>query len=86
MVVQADREAARRAVEPARHDGRDLAGEIDQRLEDAVAPAEPLPAGGQRRPVGDPDLALAVVALGAGLEDAGQRGGGGDVGLAAIAW
>src|SRR5436190_2123622 len=39
----------------------------------AVAPAELLPGYRQLGHRGDPDLALAVIALGAGLEDAGQR-------------
>jgi hypothetical protein len=45
MVVQPDREAARPAIQPARHDRRDLALEIDQRFQDAFAPAELLPRG-----------------------------------------
>ena len=57
--------------------------EIDQRLEDALAPAEPLPGRGQLVLARDPRLALAVITLGAGLEDAGQRGRAGDVGQAA---
>ena len=83
MVVQPDRKAARRAVQPARHDGGDLALEVDQRLEDALAPAEPVPGGLQAVAGRDPGLALAVIALGAGLQDAGQARRGGEVGLAA---
>ena len=82
MVVEADREAARRAIQAARHDDRDLAQEVDQRFQDAVAPAELLPGSGQGGAVGDADLALAVIALGAGFQDAGQCRGSGDVGLA----
>src|SRR5690348_2945205 len=83
MVVQADREAARLAVEAARDDRRDFALEVDQRLEDAFGPAELVPRFGQLFLAGDPRLALTVVAIGAGLEDAGERGRAGDIGQAA---
>ena len=71
MVVEADREAARGAVEAARHDGRDFALEVDQRFEHAFAPPEFLPGGGQLGAGRDAGLALAVIALGASLQDAG---------------
>src|SRR4029450_13876854 len=76
-------EAARLAVQPARDDGRGLAGEIDQCFKDAFASPELLPGSGKAGAVGDADLALAVIAFGAGLQDAGECGGRGDIGLAA---
>src|SRR5260221_14358259 len=83
MIVQADGKAPCLAVEAARHDDRRLAGKIDQRFEDAFAPAELLPGRREAGSVGDAELALAVIAFGASLQDAGQRRGGRDVGLAA---
>src|SRR5438477_3624378 len=83
MVVQPDREAASLAVQPAGHDRRDLAPEIDQRFEDALATAELLPRRRQLGRGGDPHLALAVIAFGAGLEDAGQYGRPGEISVAA---
>src|ERR1700749_3634359 len=83
MIVQPDREATCLAAESARDDRRNLALEIDQRFEDAFRPAELVPGLGQLFLVGDPRLALAVVALGAGLEDTREGGRARHVGEAA---
>src|SRR6185437_11468158 len=79
MIVETDWKAACLPVKPTRDDGRDLALEIHQRFQDAFPPVKPVPCRRQL-PLGrNPDLALAVIAVSASLEDAGKGRGGGDI-------
>ena len=69
MHVAWRRVAQRRAVERARDDHRGLGGEIDEALDDHLAPAEPGPCRREIARCIEPCLTLAVVAFSGGLGD-----------------